>query len=526
MIKIELTQNKGYHWFSDGTVFVKGSARLDNGNILREADLLAYFNNTFSENEFVSKLNALNGLFSVVIKTENEILAAVDRVRNFPLLYHFDNNAFEIADYYKSIINKYAEIDPHSETAMRYIGWVPGRKTLLKDIFQIQAGEYLIFKNNKIETKFWFQTNPTIKNSLSKNDWKKEIRKEFFDIGKRLSAMIGNRPVVLPLSGGYDSRMIALLLKLNNHKNVTCFTFGDKTNKEAVISEKIAKKLNYPWVFIDYTPFTKTDFTQSQLFNDYVDFTANAISFPFLTFYFAIKELKEKYKIPSETIFIPGHSGDTIGGAHFFPDLKNIRSKKELAEKIFRIYCQLIRSNKKEKELLLQMLENNMDELRIECGLCAYDDWEIQEFQTKQLVNSANIFTFFGYEYLLPLSDKHYFNIFALLPLKYRAFKKLHNEVSKEIFSEYDILLEDEVSLSQRMRKYSYYKLRLKEVIPNFCNLSKLKKRTYTPSFYLSDQFLKLIDKELPKYEYKNGNALLSAWYIKHLTEQINNRNM
>ncbi len=519
MIDINLVQSGGYRWFSNGKVSVKGTALLHEKHLLKENDLLAYFDTVDSEAVFLDRLRSLNGLFSVVISTGDMVFAAADPIRSFPLIYIRNNEGLIITDDFRTLIKKYpCEIDPESETAMRHITWVPGKRTLFRNVFQLQAGEYLSYRSEELKTTAWWRITPSITKKLSRDEWKTAIRGTFLKMGKRLSLSVGKRPVALPLSGGYDSRLIGLLLKINGHKNVFCFTFGYPDCKEAHNSKEIARRLGYPWMFIDYAPYTQTDFTRTKQFTDYVDYAGNAISFPYFQEYFATVYLKETVQLPQNTVFIPGHSGDSIGGCSFRKDLKSFHSEKELTEKIFRMYGHGVYPEKGNKELILNMIGEGVDPQRLQTGSLAYEDWQNRESHAKQLVNSSRVFDYFGYEFLQPLSDKHYYDLFASLPNEYRIYRNLHEEVLLELFSEYGIKLDDEVNASSKAIQRAHQLIRIRELFPF---VSKLRKRKFSAGFYPYGELLEYLKNHLPPADFKAGNAVISAWYIDHIKQLI-----
>ncbi len=527
MICIDLKNNKGYTWYSDETVWVKGTALNSKNESLQEESLLNYFKNTRSEEEFKEKLLALNGLFSVIIQTSDKVLAAVDRLRNFPLLYRLENGTIHISDRFESFLNNQPTLNPASETAMRYIGWVPGKQTLFKEVFQIRAGEYLSFSQNQLKTEYWYEITPSVTESLTKKEWKEKIRECFWKIGERLITNLNNRPVLLPLSGGFDSRMIALLLKKNGYNDVFCFTYGNAENIEIRNSKKIAEKLGFRWKFYDYKPLLNEDYIHSSLFREYMHFASNAISFPYMYDFFAARSIRSEENLPENSVVLPGHSGDAAGGNHYLPDL-TFSSKEDCANKIFRLYAQLILPDPKEKKQLLKLIANEISENQVQKGYLAYEDWNIKELQAKQLVNSSKVYNFFGYKYLLPLEDNDFLELFASLPLKYKAHKWLYDETIKEIYAENGLLLPDEMSPTLQERKRRYLKLRIKDYFPF---VTKFKKYQVTPSFYYFDRLVQSMIEELAPTEkekgtailnrIKNGNGIITAWYIEQFKREF-----
>ena len=62
---------------------------------------------------------------------------------------------------------------------------------------------------------------------------------------RMLGSLKKNQPLLIPLSGGYDSRLIACLCKKSGLENVTCFTYGREDSFEVAISKKVASALGY-----------------------------------------------------------------------------------------------------------------------------------------------------------------------------------------------------------------------------------------------------------------------------------------
>jgi len=94
MTSIRLSFNKGYKWFHENSIYVKGYILTSDNKLLRDAELVNYFSSVETADDFKMKLQQANGLFSVVIKKEERIFAAVDSVRAFPLFYYQKDDFF------------------------------------------------------------------------------------------------------------------------------------------------------------------------------------------------------------------------------------------------------------------------------------------------------------------------------------------------------------------------------------------------------------------------------------------------
>ena len=82
---------------------------------------------------------------------------------------------------------------------------------------------------------------------------KKTLENVTLNILQKIIDSADGRVIVVPLSGGYDSRLVASGFAYLGYKNVKCFSYGQKNNFESLISKKVAKKLGYDWKFIKLT---------------------------------------------------------------------------------------------------------------------------------------------------------------------------------------------------------------------------------------------------------------------------------
>lgn len=86
---------------------------------------------------------------------------------------------------------------------------------------------------------------------------------------------IGNREIVVPLSGGLDSRTIVYYLKKLGCKNVICLSYGRKSSFEVKISKQVAERLGYKWILCEYTAQKWKDLYSSADYNNFLLFSGH-----------------------------------------------------------------------------------------------------------------------------------------------------------------------------------------------------------------------------------------------------------
>lgn len=524
MIDLNLHYNLSYKWYSFDNIFVKGCAFDENECILTNEKLASYFLGTLSIADFKSRLLNLNGIFAIIILKENSIWAAVDRLRTFPLLFNKNGDSFLLSDNYRYFLSKIPlSLENNSILSTRSFGYVMGENTLFKNVYQLQAGSLLSYENNVLKIERWHTFQKKEYPYLSRNEWKDGLKMQLEVLGKRLIRIIDNRPVALPLSGGFDSRLIGLLLKINGYKNVCCFTYGNENYWEVKHSKEISSRLGFPWIFIDYKQFLSEDIFHNSQFLDYADYAGNAISFPYLVEYFSARYLKEQQKISENTLFLPGHSGDMVAGSHLLSGMEYFKSKKDTAIKILRKNGKQIYGGKKTRKFNISLIEENIMPGEFNYSHSTHDNWNITQRQSKQIVNSAKVWDFFGFEYYLPLWDNDFADFCLSMPFEFRVNKNLYEETLFDLFKEHDLLLSTEAPLTNCEVKKLLLKYQIKELFPALENIKRNHNEKQGNDFFYYYLFLSFIKGEFRSVNFRDGNGIMSEWYIRHVIRQLIN---
>ena len=524
MNKIHLIQNNGFHWFKNDTISVKGCFFDDKNNFYEKSDLLDYFKSVKTKADLIDKITEANGIFTVIIKIKDIIMIASDTSRIFPLFYSFQKNSLFISDdivFLKTNL-KISVINKQSETEFNSAAHTIGNKTLLKNIYQTQSNEFLIFQNNKlINQQFFFSYSTNKLNPAPYESLKSQAIQVFEETFKRLIISLQNRPVILPLSGGYDSRLIALMLKKHNYTNVICFTFGKKNNFETENSKKTAEALNFKWLFIEYSKELINNYIETESFKEYVHFAGKYSSMPFLQEYFAVKYLKDNNLIAENSVFIPGHSGDLLGGSQLIKvvseNLKPSGISNLIVKKKF-FYNSISDSEKPEikKAVKNSLLSFNPDYQK-DIPYSVFEDYDIKEKLTKFIFNSTSVFNFFGFEQRFPYWDKKMLCFFKNVPFEYKKMKLLYDDVLKNhFFKSFNLNFEKEIQSSLFSVSVQKIKNRIKPILPFVFRKQFLIKNDWKNYEAITNQMLFSIKKNnLPvDSKIKKYNEIIIRWYL------------
>lgn len=521
---ITLNNNKGFHWYKNKSVFVKGSFFDTENRFYENENALSFLNTIKTKEGFITTIKELNGSFSIIIKIKDVVCVASDTTRCFPLFYTFQNDELFISDNIVLIKNKcnIHHFDELATLELKASLHSHGKKTLLKNVFQVQSSEYVIIEKNKIvENDFFFSYATEETFTASYHSLKEQATTVFENAFKRFINSLDNRTVVVPLSGGFDSRLIVAMLKKHHYKNVVCYTYGRKDSFEIENSKKTAKTLGYQWHFIEYNAELIKDYLQTSEFKKYAHFAGKFSSMPNLQEYFAVKYLKENYLIPKDAIFVPGYAGDLLGGSQFTKTIPKNLKTKELIDLILRSKFSNYKLSYAETNSLKKEIANTLFSIdknyhqRIPSSV--FENYDISEKIAKYIFNSASFYTFFDYQHRFPFWDKELLAFFKKVPLKFKEMKMLFDDVLVEqYFKPYHLYFENELTPSKKKVCAQKIKDVIKSFFPTFIKQKILQKNDWNHYKPITQQMVISLEKNglKVKKKSKSYNEIIAQWYL------------
>jgi asparagine synthase (glutamine-hydrolysing) len=512
-MKLLLAKHK---WFTEHDIHVTGFIRVRD-RYIQDTELAEYFSAVINPADFEEKLLKANGQFAVIILKNNEVWAATDRLRSIPLFYSLANDEAIIGDSAYSVASEMNEavIDEDAAQAFLATGYTLNNLTLIKSLYQVEAGEMVIL-DKSVRRSFYHDYSKGLVTKHDFNTFSLELNRIIEEVFKSHFAALKDKFIAIPLSGGYDSRLIASMCKKYHPDNVMCFTYGRENNMEVEPAREIAKRLQLPWVNIIYDEELINGFLEDAVFQRYYPYASELGSMFYMQDYFAVKYLKEHCLIPRKTVFMPGHSGNFLAGEHVAPFMRRKTSEKRMLRFTLNANFTLKNSSPKEKRIYEKSLLEKLSYRNTEQWL-KYENWDIKERQSKFIVNSAAIFTFFGYEYVMPLWDSMLIDFFNELPIRYKINKNLYDYVlTGDFFRESGLNLASELNPTARQIAIQRIKIVIKRLLPQ--KIVTVFINPYSPVLYdeISKRLIMTEGKESFKipHESNNYNSYLTQWYL------------
>lgn len=502
-------------WTNSNGCYVKGFVFYEN-IILQGID----FANTFlfckTENDFRQKIKSFNGQFSVVLVRSGFVWLGVDKLRQFPLFYSRKDEGWVVSDNTSSICNTEKKLNRKALIPFLLSGYCLGYNTLLKNVFQVEAGQFVELNNESASKINYYNYFGKRRTGLNFADAKHQLAAILNAVIADYIKLHNGKTIIVTLSGGFDSRLLLTLLKKHNYQNVLAVTYGRKGLPEVAIAKKVTDKLNCEWINVGYDKIVQKDLLFDKRFTEYYQYAANDVSMFYLQDYFAVQYLKDsgildKYNNP---VFMPGYSGDFLAGAHLNVDLNTSKFDKQvLIKALKKEHFYYLNLQIKDEEMHLNDKVNETTEL----PWTNFENWETKERQSKFIVNSAKVFNFFGYDYVTPLWDDRLQYFFRDLPFEWKYEQKLYREVLREYFFEpYNLLFAGDMVSIHRQKRVQDAKNRIKKILPR----QFVDRFTDNSDWYCYAEVIELMKQQkehphfIPPRQSNYHNAYLTQWYL------------
>ncbi len=389
-------------------------------------------------------LGSVVGHFAIVATGPGWACAACDWVRSIPLSIAQTDSIWHVDDRPERLRQRAGlgviDIDPDAALSIGMAGYTIDDAALYRGMHMLVPGELAFIENGALTRRRYYTYRPWQVRRASAKARETELKNLTLHLIERMLGTLQGRTLVIPLSAGRDSRLIASAAKHLGYKDVRLFTYGRAGNFEAKTSQAIAERLGYPWAFVPATIGNHRRFFESENYRRYLDFADSGCSVPFVQDMAPLMELKASGYVPNDAVIVNGNSGDYITGNHvpeamwrpalgLSDDARWQRITDALLKKHFLLWRSL--ASRKNNARIVTLLRNSVARAGGQLGDPDTDHglYEYAEFQDRQcryVITGQRIYEFLGHEWRLPLWDNDYLQFWEGVPLAEKAGQGLY----------------------------------------------------------------------------------------------------
>lgn len=270
-----------------------------------------YFSLSFPIHSSLEDRNVLVSIHDLSIKIENDWLGSI------PVFYN--KKSLKVSTLMNKVLDDQFEIDPDGTNNYLDCGYSVFELTPIKNVKFLRYFSTLTVKSNKIEIEY--KEDPVVKR-LNEISTPSDALELLTSSTKDFEARCLD-PVILPTSGGFDSRLLNILIKDKNRIRSFSYGVSDKQSGsfEVVKAKKVSEILGTYWKQIELGDFNKYYVEWFKLFSC----STHLHGMYHIEFYKKIKEVLPK----EQSVLASGIIGDAWSGR---VNLSKINSFKDLVK--------------------------------------------------------------------------------------------------------------------------------------------------------------------------------------------------
>ena len=423
-------------WHRSGGTWARGVAYGADGAIRARRDLAAHLDGP--PETLADRVAALSGTFAVVCERGGVVAAAVDRIRSLPLFYGRDaGGAVVLGDDALALARALGGRLDHPAPAAELMlqSATVGPSTLSAAVRGVQAGEAVVFRDGEPEARRYFRYADRPALDGTEEELVAEGARQLERAFERLVASVRGRPLVVPLSGGMDSRLVAALLARAGRTDALCFTYGRGWTREARASRGVAEALGLRWAFVPYSNRRWHRWATSDAFERYRLRAAGLTAIEHEQDWPAALALRRRGLVTDESVFVPGHAGDFLGGSHLAREPEP--AEHDPVELVWRHYYR-----EWPRRGLHPALEGDLRD-RIAAAVAGAEGTRAllrfgwQERQAKMIANSVRVYEDHGADWRLPFwADADVLDFWGRVPAPLLRGRRLYDRVLRRLLGD------------------------------------------------------------------------------------------
>ena len=315
-------------------------------------------------------------------------------------------------------------LDPRARREFLDAGFVTGTDTLLAGVHQTEQGAVVRIDRATGKAR---AVNHSLARFSEEADMVADpeefaaLLSEALDAGlgrvlEDLDRRPGSPRLVLPLSGGLDSRLLAAWLALHGALDRTvAFTYGRPGSREVEVSRSVAEAVGLEWHAVEYVPADLREAWQTQDAADFLEYSYALGALPHVQDWYALRSLLARGVLRRGDVVLPGHT--IVGNMHDEWMLEEptitrgrvakaiITHHQDLQGEQKRAWADPYRAAKVKEFLALRPFTGSPRDVQ-----SILESYNVRERQTKYINNSMRAYEHLGLDWALPMLDVEFWS--------------------------------------------------------------------------------------------------------------------
>lgn len=464
---------------------------------------------------------SLPGHYATVFETNSHIVITQDYVGSFPVFYRVTDTSVDVAH---CIHPDHTVLNSKQKYTFRWMGFCSGSDTFRTDWKQALAGQKISInkQTGHVDTQRQWGKNREYYVFEDEHHALIHATQSIREMWSRWWPYIKTKSLMIPLSGGYDSRLLLSLAVESGHPNIQCYSYGSESSFEVQTARHVAETLAVEHIVLPLNPTSWSSFDSAYI-QDFLMQAHTGMATPQIIEAVTIELLKLRCELDHDTLILPGHSGDLLGGSHL-PPLESLQkerySRDDIVTEICRHHGRLIEPNKLEKDIVKMQLQSQFEDRTY--TLVEYIDaleyWNLQNRQSKFILNTARAYEGLGLTWATPLWDANLAEFWYGVPLDYRYNNALYNLcLNSAFFDPFNLAIPPYKPVTQN-RAFGVLKRHVPKLYHATRHLAKSALRyqyDYNATQALNDLLQSKLSPKL-KWHQKEDHACMTEWIIQN----------
>ncbi|MCI7456816.1 asparagine synthase-related protein [Actinomyces urogenitalis] len=390
------------------------------------------------------------GRLAAVRVTASTVELAVDRLRSWPLFWALTDfgSRLLVTDSPSELLGSLdapALLAP-ARRELADAGFVSGARTLLSGVHQVPQGAVVRIDRatgqaHQEDYSFFTYTSESLDDP--------EVMAERFlaaldcSMTRLVEASQGLR-LVIPLSGGLDSRLLVAWLALHDQirpGRALAFTYGVPGAREVEVSRQVAQQVGLEWHTVPYERRAVLEHWHSPATGRFLDAAHQWSALPHIQDWYALSTLRDQGVVREGDVLLPGHT--VVGNMHNLELLDEVPLPRSQVARAVVWYHHNLQGHPQRawhdhwvtqgvrEALTLAGYDTSERSLR-----SAVEGYNLRERQTKYINNSMRTYEHLGMDWALPMLDHEVWQAWSAGSARLTADRNLYRALIDRLWAE------------------------------------------------------------------------------------------